>query len=314
MLHYVAPLEGITNQIYRGALFCHFGDGIDKWFTPFIEPHLEKENLNHRERMDILPENNEGMWLVPQILTNSAELFHAIAKDICAYGYQELNINLGCPYKTVVSKGRGAGMLADLEKLARFLDGIYDSPKVAEGAYTVSLKTRLGVDDPEEFGPLLELFARYPMKELIVHPRVQKEMYEGMPHNEWYTEVKKYPQIVLCCNGDMNTPEESARVAEVYQPQALMYGRGVVANPALIRIITGGKPAARGEMIAFMDDLLEAYAAYLSGETPVLHKMKEVWGFLIRSYPGQEKAFKKLIKAKNFREYREAAAAILNSR
>ena len=164
---YLAPLEGITGWIFRSAVHECFG-GFDKYFVPFIKPN-QMGHFSAREKKDILPDHNRGMYTVPQILTNRAEDFLRTAKKLEEYGYSEVNLNLGCPSKTVVTKGRGSGFLAYPEQLERFLDEIFDKCGIR-----ISVKTRLGMDDPREFERLLTIYIRYPMEELIIHPRVQR--------------------------------------------------------------------------------------------------------------------------------------------
>ena len=147
---YLAPLEGITSYIYRKALYQCF-DGFDKYFIPFIRA---KQNLNFsgREKKDISPENNSGMYTVPQILTRNADDFLRTANQLKEYGYQEVNLNLGCPSKTVVTKGCGAGFLARPEELEQFLDRIFSKTDMK-----ISVKTRLGMENAEEFPRLMEI-------------------------------------------------------------------------------------------------------------------------------------------------------------
>ena len=165
---YLAPLEGITNYVYRKALFECF-DGFDKYFIPFIRAK-QNLNLSGREKKDLLPENNEGMYAVPQILTKKAGDFIRTVELLSEYGYQEVNLNLGCPSKTVVTKGCGAGFLDRPEELERFLDEIF-----AKCNIQISVKTRLGMEDASGFPELMKLYNKFPMKELIIHPRVQKK-------------------------------------------------------------------------------------------------------------------------------------------
>ena len=173
---YLAPLEGITGYTYRRALYNCFG-GFDKYFIPFILPN-QKGHLSTREKKDIMPENNEGMYAVPQILTKNAEDFIQTAETLQEYGYNEVNLNLGCPSKTVVTKGRGAGFLDRPDELDKFLDEIFRKCDMK-----ISIKTRLGMDDPEEFEDLLTIYNKYPLEELIVHARVQKDYYKNTPRH-----------------------------------------------------------------------------------------------------------------------------------
>ena len=171
MKFYLAPMEGLTGFVFRNAYQKHFGD-IDTYFTPFIN----NKKMNYKEIKDILPEHNKGMHVVPQILTNRAEDFLAIAKELGNYGYESVNLNLGCPSGTVVTKHRGAGFLAVPEELDHFLEEIF-----ADCPLRISVKTRIGINDAGEWERILSIYEKYPMEDLIIHPRVQKDFYNNTP-------------------------------------------------------------------------------------------------------------------------------------
>ena len=171
MEYYFAPMEGVTGAEYRAVHHRHF-PGVDRYYMPFITPTQDRV-FTPRELRNIAPERNVGYCAVPQLLTKNAGDFNWAAGELWAMGYDEVNLNLGCPSGTVTAKGKGAGMLADLEGLDRFLDGIFSA---ARGK--ISVKTRLGLRDPEEIFPLLERFARYPISLLILHPRVRQDFYK----------------------------------------------------------------------------------------------------------------------------------------
>ena len=120
---YFAPLEGITGYIFRSVYEECFG-GVEAYFSPFIST-TQKRKMRNKELRDILPENNKNIRLIPQILSNNAEDFLHTAEAIKDLGYDTVNLNLGCPSRTVVSKGKGAGFLAKPEALNRFLEEIY---------------------------------------------------------------------------------------------------------------------------------------------------------------------------------------------
>ena len=120
MKYYLAPMEGLTTFVFRNA-YHHYFHPMDKYFTPFIVPHILKD-FDARERKELDPEHNRGKDVVPQILTNDAAAFGTVADRLCEYGYEEVNLNLGCPSGTVVAKKKGAGLLAEMERLERFLD------------------------------------------------------------------------------------------------------------------------------------------------------------------------------------------------
>lgn len=297
---YMAPLEGITGHVFR-TTFCECFGNVDKYFIPFIKPN-QKGHLSSRERQDVLPENNEGMYAVPQILTNSSEDFLRTVHKLKQYGYEEVNLNLGCPSKTVISKGRGAGFLAFPEELDKFLCEIFEHVDVA-----VSIKTRIGKDDPDEFGRLLEIYNQYPLKELIIHPRVQKDFYANHPNLKAFGEAVQNSGNPLCYNGDIFSVKDYKRVRDAFpQVERVMLGRGILKNPGLVRQIYTGQPLDKQVLRVFHDRLYERYGEVLSGEKTILFKMKELWSFLAPIFTNHEKYAKKINKAQRCKAYEEA--------
>lgn len=295
MKYYLAPLEGITTYIYRRAYHAHFAP-MDKYFTPFLVPHTKK-GFSAKEKNDILPEHNEGMYTVPQIMSNDVDGFLNTVKKLEVYGYREVNLNLGCPSKTVVSKYRGSGFLVKPEELDRFLDRIYRGTDVR-----ISIKTRIGKDSPEEFVRLLEIYNQYPVKELIVHPRVQQDFYKNTPNLEMFAEAAMKAESPVCYNGDIFTVQDYEKVCDRFPGiQTVMIGRGIIGNPALLNEIKGIE--CPGAVRQFLDQILREYLEISLGEKNTLFKMKELWCYMGRLFPGQEKLLKKIKKAQRVAEY-----------
>lgn len=288
---YLAPLEGITGWIFRDAVNRCFG-GFDKYFVPFIRPN-QMGHLSAREKKDILPEHNQNMYTIPQILTNRADDFVRTANKLKEYGYSEVNLNLGCPSRTVVTKGRGSGFLAYPDKLDVFLGEIFESCDMK-----ISIKTRLGMEDPEEFRRLIEIYNKYPVCELIIHPRVQKDFYRNMPDREMFGEVLPKSRSSVCYNGDIFTPEDYQNFIKDFPGvQCVMTGRGVLADPALGRRIRGGGDANKEELRRFHDMLYRGYCEEMSGDRTILYKMKELWTYLAPAFTNSKKYAKKIKKA-----------------
>ena len=303
--YYLAPLEGITGFVFRNTYEKHFG-GTDKYFTPFIttNQHFAFQN---RDKRDILPENNVGLYLVPQILTNNAEQFLDMADKLSAFGYREINLNLGCPSKTVVTKKKGSGFLAYPEELDQFLDEIFEHKKDVE----ISIKTRIGMEDPEEFDRLLEIYNIYPLKELIIHPRLQTDYYKNHPNMEVFAKAIEESKAPLCYNGDLFTVEEIEDFQKKHpQIENIMLGRGILKAPTLLQELQGEKRDYR-QWYEFLSELCEAYEEELSGERNVLFKMKELWFYLFQSLPDNEKAVKAMRKVKGLDEYKTLVRGIL---
>ncbi len=231
MKYYLAPMEGITGYIYRNS-YEKFFNNIDKYFTPFIVPN-KSTNLKTKELRDILPENNKGMNIVPQILTNDSEGFIITARKLQQLGYNEINLNLGCPAGTVVSKNRGSGFLAKREELDIFLDEIFKIDDMK-----ISIKTRIGKDSPEEFYELIKIYNKYPIEELIIHPRTQKDFYGNEPNLGVFKDALSLSSNPICYNGDIFTVSDYNRLIKTFpKVKTIMLGRGILANPGLINEI-----------------------------------------------------------------------------
>lgn len=306
MKFYLAPLEGITGYVYRNAYHKYFGE-MDKYFIPFISPN-QFGHLSSKEKNDILPEHNEGMEAVPQILTNSAEDFIRTAGKLKKYGYKEVNLNLGCPSKTVVSKGRGSGFLAFPDRLDQFLGEIF--------AYTdmeISIKTRIGKDSSGDFKEILDIYNHYPVKELIIHPRLQSDMYKNTPNWQVFGETLDRCECPVCYNGDIFTVQDFKRFTEAFpETGCVMLGRGILSNPGLVNSIRGSGPMDKETLLAFHDQIYRDYQEILYGEKTILFKMKELWFYIASVFSNCEKYAKKIKKSEKLAAYESAVAALFD--
>lgn len=303
MLYYFAPLEGITNALYRSAHRAQFPT-LDKYFAPFFVPG--SQGLSAKDRRELSPEHNPQMTLVPQVLSNRSEAFLLTAEHLAQAGFSEVNLNLGCPSGTVFSKGRGAGALADLDTLRRFLDDCF-----AKTPLPISIKTRIGVADPAEWADILALLNSYPLHELIVHPRLRTEFYRGKPHLDAYAMALAESRAPVVYSGDLFTVAQIRNFVTAYpQTKAIMLGRGLIANPALAAELMHGTALTTEQLATFHDRLYARYRAHLSGAKPLLHKMKELWHYMICLFPNNEKHAKRLRKAQSLADYEAAVAAV----
>ena len=308
MKFYLAPMEGLTGFVFRNAYQKHFGD-IDTYFTPFIN----NKKMNYKEIKDILPEHNKGMHVVPQILTNRAEDFLAIAKELGNYGYESVNLNLGCPSGTVVTKHRGAGFLAVPEELDHFLEEIF-----ADCPLRISVKTRIGINDAGEWERILSIYEKYPMEELIIHPRVQKDFYNNTPDMDVFLYAVENSRHTLCYNGDICSVDdykawiqkmegkdrEHGSGSTAQHTEHMMLGRGILKNPGLVGELMGHAPITKDQFHAFHDDVLKGYLDVMSGERNTLFRMKELWFYFAKYFTEPEKYVKQIKKTQRVAEYR----------
>lgn len=304
MKYYFAPLEGVTGYIYRNAYEAFFGQ-IDKYFLPFISPTKTK-GFTSKELNDILPEHNQGINAVPQILTNNSENFVGTVNEIIKFGYNEVNLNLGCPSGTVVAKHKGSGFLAQRKQLDEFLEEVFSKISTK-----ISIKTRIGKDSPEEFYELIEIFNKYPLEELIIHPRIQTDFYKNKPNMEVFKDGLTLSKNPVCYNGDIFNVKDYTQLTENYQSlQAVMLGRGIIANPALIREIKNNDKLDKQKIREFHDAIYKGYQQILSGDRNVLFKMKEVWFYMIHLFAESDKYAKKIRKTDRLQEYESIISRI----
>jgi tRNA-dihydrouridine synthase len=304
MKFYYAPMEGLTGYIYRNAHHTFFHN-VDKYFSPFIVPQ-QNESFKTRDINDILPEHNQGLMLIPQLLTNNAKDFIQTSKKLKLMGYEEINLNLGCPSGTVVSKNKGSGFLAKREELDQFLEEIF-----ARSETKISVKTRLGKDQHEEFYALMDIFNKYPMEELIIHPRIQKDFYKNTPNLDIFRDALKISRNPVCYNGDLFTIKEyKAFTADFPTVDTLMIGRGLLANPGLISEITNNVTIGKQQLRDFHDKVYEGYRGVLFGDKNVLYKMKELWFYMIQVFEDPAKYMKKIRKSERLSDYDEAVSSV----
>lgn len=308
MKYYFAPMEAVTVYNYRNAFYEIWPDSIDKFFSPFISPTRET-NFKKGELRDILPENNPLINLVPQLLTNNAEVFVRVALEIENLGYSEVNLNLGCPSGTVVSKRKGSGFLSQPEELDRFFDTVFSKCPVA-----VSVKTRLGIEEHDEFYRLLDIYNSYPISEMIIHPRVRRDMYRNTPDLDMFEYALKNSKNPVCYNGDIFSSGDYDRLMSRFpELERVMLGRGLVSRPGLVEQIRDNTPQDMEKVWKLYGRLLDEYRVRMKNDRNLLFKMKELWFYMINSFDQIEdssKIYKKIKKSQNITEYECAVSEL----
>ena len=310
---YFAPLEGITTYPYRNLHHKYFG-GVEKYFTPFLAPGPE-QGMSVKEMRDVLPENNAGVPVVPQILTNRAGDFLLASKKLSEMGYREINLNLGCPSGTVTAKKKGSGFLLYPDDLDRFFDEVFSDAAVRNGEFLVSVKTRIGKNEVEEWPELMQVYNRYPIHELTVHPRIQKEFYKGTPHLDVFTDILKESRNPVVYNGDLFTVEKVKEFREKFPTVGtVMIGRGLIRNPALAEMILHEETELEADILPrireFHDALFEHYRETMSGDRNLLFRMKDLWSYMLAEVPDSEKLAKKIRKSQHVPEYLAAVEEV----
>lgn len=296
---YAAPLEGLTDRVFRAAHARYF-PGADRYYMPFFSP-TQDHVLTPREKRELVPV--PGVRAVPQILCKNPADFIWAANTYAELGYDEVNLNLGCPSGTVFTKGKGSGMLRDPDQLDAFLEAIF-----RETVPAVSVKTRIGVNDPGEFPALLEIFNRYPIRELTVHPRVRSVFYKGNVDRDAFSYAVENSKNSLCYNGNLcSLGEIEAFSGRFPQVGAVMVGRGLIGDPAMLC----PEKRTRENLDSFLTELLEGYRAAFGSDRNAMFRMKENWSYLIALFDDADKPAKALRKATSVEDYRRITHEII---
>ena len=311
---YMAPMEGVTTYVFRNV-FDKYYNGIDKYYTPFVA----SSKLKGREKSEVSRETNKCTNLIPQILANNEKTFMSIVGQLKNMGYEEVNLNIGCPSKTVTVKGRGAGMLYDLMSLERFLDVIFDKCDLE-----ISIKSRIGVSSLNEWEDILKVYRKFPIKELIIHTRLLDEMYTGKGHVDSFKLAQDMLTIPLCYNGEIKDEESFSNLKkECPDIESVMLGRGLVSDIMLAEKLkkvdtdsikdSSNMILSDKRFIDFHRELLEEYIKVMPGEVPVLFKMKELWAFWKETYNLDDRDLKEIRKAKSISQYESIAGRMISN-
>jgi tRNA-dihydrouridine synthase B len=307
----LAPILGHTDFVFRNTHCRHF-KGLNSYFTPFITT-VKGKIVKDSHIRDALPKYNKLAAVVPQLIGKNPDEFILLANQLSKIGYGTVNWNLGCPYPMVVNKKRGAGLLPFPEMIQDFLSSVI--PHITCG---LSVKTRLGKDDPEEILAVLAIMNGFPIREIIIHPRTARQMYDGMSDLDSFAKclaVSKHPVVY---NGDIVDTASFKNVSARFPSLTrFMIGRGVLMNPSLpetLKGITVSHKKSYGERLyRFHEDLVNGYRNFGSGDIGVLGKLKQLWCYLSFSLPDRETSLREIQRAKTMDRYWEAVDQAFNN-
>ena len=306
-----SPLQGFTDFRFRNAFHKHFG-GIDTFYSPYIKLNGKLVVKGSYER-DILPENNSTLEVIPQIITNDAEEFLFVAKYVQQFGYKELNWNLGCPYPMVAKCGMGSGLIKNTDQIEHILKRVHNETDII-----VSMKMRMGYENPTEILDVFPILEQYPIKNIAIHARIGKQLYKGGVDLDSFQKCLDTSKQKIYYNGDITSVAKFKELQERFPSiDHWMIGRGLIADPFLPSMIknnTTEYPKNRLEIFeAFHDEIYREYDAYLQGPTPIRMKMLGFWEYFSESFSNPQKTFKKIKKAGNSKNYEAAVKEIFKN-
>ena len=304
----MAPLQGFTDFPYRRCYHKFFGS-VDEYYIPYIAlgPGQKIRNSQYRE---ILPENNEEIPVVPQILCGNAEELKELATIIRDYGYSKVNLNLGCPYPMATKRGRGTGLLENPDMLKQILDVLFSNFD-----FCVSAKFRSGLIDERTIFDRVELLNAYPFEKLIFHPRTAKQMYKGKANRNLFSELVPFVKAPLIYNGDITSATDLDEIKELIPTQNdWMIGQGILSNPFLPDELKGvflTKEQKLEKLIQFHSEILESHLNTWSDHGIALRKIEQFWTYFSHSFDEGRKLHKAAKKATSIEKYRQGISAYL---
>ena len=296
----LAPLRGVTVRTFRNLLAKWF-EPPDRAVAPFI-PTFAGAKVKPVLLRDVDPDFGQEMPVVPQVIGKDPEQMRTLLRSFKALGYACADLNAGCPWPFVAKKGRGAGLLRDAETLARLLEaGCEEMP----GGFSV--KVRLGMDKPGLLLERMELINAFPLREVAIHARTAKQMYEGRVQLDAFAEALAACRHPVVYNGDIRTAGDFRRLkARFPGVTRWMIGRGLATDPFLVERIQGGegRPRDAARLKGFLDDSVALSAEELYGPASVLGRMKELWGYLHESLRQGDRVWNAVKICRTLDEYR----------
>ena len=309
----LAPFQGITDVVYRNVFKKHFG-GIDKYYTPFFTG-IQKDNSKSLRGEEISPEFNDVNTVVPQILSNTAEEIIRFANQCKSMGYPEFNLNMGCPFPRVANKTRGCGLMADPARTIKMLNDVFEQ---IDGI-KFSIKCRLGYYDDEEIMAFIDTFNALNFSEIIIHPRIGKQMYTGEASLEKFLELVPLINKPLVYNGDIFTTDRyntilSSLSSLSFLSSSIMLGRGLLTNPFLAEEIKSidNQQDKKQRLHNFVVDLYINRLRHAGGSPKIIGSMKELWKYMMNIFDDPQNVWRKVKKVNHLDEYETSVENLFN--
>lgn len=300
----LAPMEAVTDVVFRHVVAK--AGRPDIFFTEFVSTDgyaSPKGRHSTRGRLAFTPDEHP---MVAQIWGDRPEHFREMARGMKELGFKGIDINMGCPDKSVVKNGAGSGLIRTPERAAEIIAA------TKEAGLPVSVKTRLGDVRIDEWKEWLSHILKQDVVNLTIHLRTRKEMSKVDAHYELIPEIKKLrdeiaPQTLLTINGDIRDRQHGLELVEKYGVDGVMIGRGIFANPYAF---TDNYQPSRTEMLDLLRHHLDLFDAYNTELDPrKFDPLKRFFKIYVRDMPGAAELREQLMHTKTTDEVR----AILDS-
>lgn len=301
---YLAPLQGYTKVWYRNAFHSAMG-GADKYFTPFFEEH-RSGGFDPRLLPELDIELNRGMTLIPQVVANEPAFLIKAYEAIHAMGYNEINLNMGCPFPMLVKRSKGGGLMNQPDLVRLMLDTFYEQHPTAQ----LSVKMRSGLDDTAQGQTMIGLINNYPLTEVIIHPRLVVQQYKGEPDWDAFEAMTQLSNHAVVANGDINQVIDFERLKNRFpNVQCWMMGRGWLGNPSLVKEIQNGI-LTEGERLINLMNLHKAFHQLIMSQKQMPWQLQnqllmQFWYYPALQMENGKRWFRRLGKANKPESYSE---------
>ena len=303
---YLAPLQGFTDFIYRKA-YAEIFHEVDAFFIPYIS--VKNNQILRKYEKEILHENNPKTRVIPQVLAGSVNEMLFLSEILEDKGYTEINLNLGCPYPMVTNRGKGAGLLPHPDKLKELLSSFFEKTNLR-----LSIKLRAGLHSVNEIEQVIPLLNQFPLTEVIFHPRIAKQLYDGEIQWSAFHYAQQNLKHRLVFNGNIFSVDDFKQCRQKFpEIDNFMLGRGILMNlflPAEIKNIEIQSKEKREKLKEFHQLVFKYYSESMDNEGNALNKMKQFWIYFSYNFPEQRKSFKLIKKANGLSKYQSAVKLI----
>ena len=305
----LAPMEAVTDVVFRHVISK--AGRPDVFFTEFVSTDGFCSPKGKHSTAGRLAFTEDEAPLVAQIWGEKPEHFRQMAHGLKELGYKGIDINMGCPAKDVVKKGAGSGLIRTPALAAEIITA------TKEAGLPVSVKTRLGDVNLDEWRDWLTHILQQDVQNLTIHLRTRKEMSKVDAHFELIPEIKKLrdeiaPQTLLTINGDIRDRQHGLELVARYGVDGVMIGRGIFHNPYAF---TDSYQPSRDEIIALLHYHLDQFDKYSEELEPRrFDPLKRFFKMYIRDIAGAAELRDLLMHTKTTNEVRELLKSYANQK
>lgn len=302
MVFHLAPLQGLTDSVFRNS-FCKFFGGVDKYYTPFIR--IEKGEVRAKDLKDSDLLRNRTHRLIPQVIAKERDEFNYLISVLKKHGHKHIDINMGCPFVPMVRKGRGSGLLKKPERVREILD-IVNSDSDA----TYSIKMRLGVESADDWKEILPIINDSGIEWITIHPRTARQQYRGNLDIDQFESILSLSNKPIVYNGDILSNLGIDKIKAQYPDlSGIMIGRGLIATPWLL---SDSQENIESRFRDMHNIMLDKYISEMSGgDIQIMMKLKGFWEYWGIHF--DKKQFKQIIKSNNLSSYIKNTEAAFTS-